>query len=273
MARKLDEIQNELVQLVATDSVLSTKLTSTSRVSVWRLIIYVVSFGIWVHEQIVEKNAENSRPHTKRWYREQAMNFIDGLELTWKSGQFQFDTTGMTPSQIEDAKPVTHCAITEAANGVLVIKTATENGSATVPLDVDVHGRFQDYMAQIKDAGNRLNYINTTADDLQLDLTVWVDPLVIDVNTGQLVDGTAYPVIDACNAYLNALEFNGVFVKTFLIDRIQQAVGVKVPRVEQLRHRAGINPYANVEEYVLPFSGHFKYQTINVIYKKYSEVA
>ena len=274
MARTLNEIQNQIFETVANDNILSTQLTSTSKVAVWKLLVFVIAFAIYTHELIVERNAENSRPHNLPWYREQALAFMDGHELIWKDGQFKYDTTGMSEQDIVNAKKVTHVAVTEAANGVLVIKTANNQTGSTQPLATAVHERFQDYMKQIKDAGNRLEYINQNADDLQLTLTVWVDELIIDVASGQLVnDANTYPVLDACEAYLNQLEFNGTFIKTFLIDKIQQAVGVKIPRVEVLEHRTGANPFQVVEEYILPFAGHFKYTSINVTYKKYNEVA
>lgn len=272
--RTIQEIENQITATIAGDVVLSEKLTSTSKVSIWRLIVFIVSYAIFLHEQIVEKNAENSRPHTRRWYREQALGFMDGFELIWKDGQFQYDTSGMSDAEIEEAKPITHVAITEAANGVLVIKTATKEGNGTVPINSGTHSRFQSYMGQIKDAGNRIEYINQAADDLRLELIVWVDDLIIDVNTGESLEtpGT-FPVEDACKEYLNALEFNGAFVKTFLVDAIQQVNGVKIPKVEALMHRETLSSFETVEEYVLPFSGHFRYDAIDIDYKRFNDVA
>lgn len=274
MARTLEDIQKEIFTAVAADATLSAKLTSESKVSIWRLLVYIVSFAIYMHELIVEKNAENSRPHTKRWYREQALAYMDGHELIWKDGQFKYDTTGMSDAQIVAAKPVTHVAITEAANGVLIVKTAKLQSGGTDPLTPAVHGRFMSYMGQIKDAGNRLQYINQAADDLRVTITVWVDDLIIDIDTGEslVVPGT-FPVEAACREYLNALEFNGAFVKTFLVDAIQKVNGVKIPKIELLEHRTLANPFEVVEEYVLPFSGHFRFDGINVICKRWNEVA
>lgn len=273
MSRKLSEIENQIIESVASDAVLSEKLINTGKVSIWRLIVFIVSYAIFLHEQIVEKNAENSRPHTKRWYRDQALNFMDGHELTWKDGQFMYDTTGMSESQINEAKPITHVAISEAANGVLVIKTARKEPHGTFPLPLGVHGRFMSYMSQIKDAGNRLQYINQVPDELELEMTIWVDDMLIDTETGTLInDAGRFPIENACKAYLDSLEFNGAFVKTFLVDMLQQVEGVKIPKVENLNHRVLSNPFEPVEEYVLPFSGHFKYYNLVINYKSYNEV-
>lgn len=273
MARNLEDIQKEVFDAVAADAVLAAKLTSESKVSVWKLLVYIVSFAIFMHELIVEKNAENSRPHTKRWYREQALAYMDGHELIWKDGQFKYDTSGMSEAQIAESKPVTHVAITEAANGVLIVKTATFQSGGTGPLSPAVHGRFMSYMGQIKDAGNRLQYINQAADDLRVSLRVWVDDLIIDLETGEsLITPGTFPVNDACKAYLNQLEFNGAFVKTFLVDAIQKVNGVKIPKIETLEHRTLANPFELVEEYILPFSGHFRYDVVEVEYRGFWEI-
>lgn len=259
---------------VAEDGVLSEKLTSSSKTSIWRLLLFIFAQALHFHEKIVEKNAENSRPHTARWYRQQALDYMDGKELTWKDGQFKYDISAMTDAEIEAAKVISHVALAEAANGVLVIKTAKDGNAGTVPLEDDVHDRFESYMAQIKDAGNRLSYINTDADHLKLALTVWVDDMIINVNTGEsLQELGTFPIKDACEKYLNELEFNGAFIKTYLTDEIQKSGGVKIPKVELLEHQKAAEPFESVDEYVLPYSGHFHYSAINITYKKYNEVA
>ena len=62
MGRTLQDIQKQIYDKIAETSALSG-LTSTSKVAIWRLWVYIVSFALWVHEQVVETNAENSRPH------------------------------------------------------------------------------------------------------------------------------------------------------------------------------------------------------------------
>lgn len=272
--RTRKDIENEIIDRVEQDATLSAVLTSDSRVSLWRLVVYVISFALHLHERIVEANAENSRPHTLRWYRQEALNFIDGHELIWQDGQFKYDTTEMSETDIANAKPIDHVAIVEAANGLLIIKTAKDDGGETVPIDTPVHNRFKSYMKQIKDAGNRLSYINEVPDDLRLEMTVWVDDLVIDVETGESLEtpGT-YPVKEACEAYLRNIEFNGTYIKTFLIDHLQEVKGVKIPKVDVLEHRVLANPYQEVAEYVQPFSGHFNYDALTINFKKYNEVA
>lgn len=264
--RKLEDIQNSMINLVQGDPVLGSQLTSTSNTALWRLWIYIFAFALYLHEQIVERNAENSRPHTRQWYREQALAFVDGAPLIWKDGQFSFDMS-FAPGELEDVRPVKRVALAEAPNGVLVIKTAGIGSAGTEPLDGAVHERFKSYMNQIKDAGNRLDFINLPADELELELKVWVDDLIINLSTGELVNESGVvPVEDACMDYLSQLEFNGAFFKTFLTDRLQKADGIKVPMIVRLRHRVSGGVWKTVEEYIEPHSGHFIYDSISVEY-------
>jgi hypothetical protein len=122
MARTIAEIQNEILTEKGNQPSLNG-LTSSSKTSIWRLWINIVATAIWVHEKIVEKNALVSRPHTLNWYRDQALNFhygvplepdlSNGMSLIWQDGSYQFDTTGLTESEIEESKIIKHCAVSE----------------------------------------------------------------------------------------------------------------------------------------------------------------
>lgn len=226
-----------------------------SKVSFENILFELIAFVLMAHEQIVERNAENSRPHTIDWYRAQVLNFIDGVGLIWSEGQFQFDLGELTPEEIAERMVVKKCAIEEQANGSLMIKVSGANG----PIEEDELTRLQAYLKNIKDAGNKLKWRNAIADDLLADLTIYVDPLIIDLETGQLLDveDEIYPVKDAINNYLNHLEFNGAFVKTKFIDAIQAAEGVQDVQINSLKWKYGGNSFADFGRYVVPYAGYF----------------
>lgn len=226
-----------------------------SKVSFENILFELIAFVLMVHEQIVERNAENSRPHTIDWYRTQVLNFIDGVGLIWSEGQFQFDLGELTAEEIAERMVVKKCAIEEQANGSLMIKVSGANG----PIEEDELTRLQAYLKNIKDAGNKLKWRNAIADDLLANLTIYVDPLIIDLETGQLLDveDEIYPVKDAINNYLNHLEFNGAFVKTKFIDAIQAAEGVQDVQINSLQWKFGGNSFADFGRYVVPYAGYF----------------
>lgn len=228
-----------------------------SIVSLENILFDVFSYCLWTHEKIVSKNAENSRPHTIRWYREQCLNFLDGLPLVWKDGFFQYDLTSVI--DVETRKIIDRCAILESQNGELVIKVATDNAGVLQPLTASQLVRFKAYLQQIKDAGNRLRFINQSADLLKITLTVHVDPLIIDLTTGQLLSSSAavFPVKDAIDKYLANLEFNGAFVREFFRDELQRAEGVKLPIINDLKSQFGGFAFVAIDQMKVPEAGYF----------------
>lgn len=279
MARTITEIKNELTTSFISNSTiislygLTPGLTFDEQFSVASLeniIFNIISIAISTHEKIVSTNAENSRPHTIRWYQQQCLNFLDGLPLTWLNGQFQYDLTNVTDAAVR--KIIDRCAILESGNGELIVKIATFNGLALDPLSNEQRDRFIAYMRQIKDAGNRIRVINQEADMLVMNLTVYVDPLMIDLTTGQLLSNpTIVPVKAALDSYLANLEFNGAFVKEYFIDSLQKAQGVKLPVINQLFSRYLGFPNVAITNWVVPQAGYFKYQDseIEITYLPY----
>ncbi|WP_299212746.1 hypothetical protein [uncultured Dokdonia sp.] len=216
MSRTIAEIQTEILDEKERQSVLAG-LTNESKTAIWRVWTYIVASAIWIHEQIVERNARISRPHTLDWYRSQALDFIDGRDLIFRDGFFEFDTVGLSESEIEDLKIVKHCAVSEIdletiinpegdltlnteinqnSNsvqllsdyfhnqvGVVFMKVAKNEGENNiVPLNADEQARLREFIRRIKDAGNQIQISSIPGDKLKLDLRVYVDPLLIYVN-------------------------------------------------------------------------------------------
>jgi hypothetical protein len=255
------------LQVLTTSEQTLNNADSTSKVSIWRLWVWIFAYSIQVHERIVERNAENSRPHTIRWYREQCLNFLDGLPLAWKDGFFQYDLTNITDADVR--KIIDRCAILESQNGELVIKIATENAGVLQPLTDPQLVRFKAYLQQIKDAGNRLRFINQPADSLKINLTVHVDPLIIDLQTGQLLTpplgaGGLFPIKNAIDKYLANLEFNGGFVREFFRDELQKADGVKLPIINNLESQFAGFPLVPIIEMKVPEAGYFAIDNANL---------
>ncbi|WP_166922006.1 hypothetical protein [Flavobacterium poyangense] len=342
MARTIAEIQNEI--LAEKEKYASLNNLTKSKTSIWNLWINIMATAIWIHEKIVEKNASISRPHTLNWYREQSLNFHYGkpldpdssneMSLIWKEGSYQFDTTGLTPDEIEASKIIKHCAVSEVdlgtilapknkpeqtfsdyfhnKIGVVFIKVATMTGGKISKIDVpnELYA-FKEYIAKIKDAGNQVHITSDQGDILKLNLNVYVDPLQIYINpndieyyqlkslgeeltteeraklqeyeskghklhpeNGSLIsDKETFPILEAANEHLKNIEFNGAFVKTYLIDSLQKAVGIKIPIVTKIQTSAAKNPNDEQDpeiydvskiEYFIPKAGYFDLDTLAV---------
>lgn len=347
MARTIAEIQNEILDEKKKQASLNG--LTDSKAAIWKLWINIVATAIWIHEKIVEKNALISRPHTLNWYREQALNFHYGMpldpdssnriSLIWKEGSYQFDTTGLTDTEIEAAKIIKHCAVSEIdletvlkpkediddvkeifsdyfhnKVGVVFIKVATVKDDKISRIDVpnELYA-LKEYIAKIKDAGNQVYITSDQGDNLKLTLNVYVDPLTIyihpkdigyyqlkslnrdltpeeqskldkyeeafvenplDTRNGSLILNNAiFPILDAVKDHLKNIEFNGAFVKTYLVDAIQKVSGVKIPILKKIETTWAKNPNDQEDpkfkdatniEYFIPNSGYFDMDTLQV---------
>ncbi len=314
MARTIAEIQQEILLEKEKYSELSA-LTSTSKTAIWRLWVYIVATAIWLHEKIVDKNALLSRPHTLFWYREQALNFLFGIDLEWRDGYFQYPQ--LSKDRVKELSIIKHCAISERLFedvekpnnenlseiiseyyynqvGILTLKVAKEDESGNRgPLEPQELNTFKAYMNQIKDAGTQLDIKSREGNSIAITLDVFVDPLLIYAggsltkdngsNEGKLLSNLSVePVKDTIEEYLSTLEFNGAFVPTYLIDKIQQIPGVELPILREViidtergeEKEVVYNDEDSISEspFFIPSSGYFdlRVSELNITYKAYN---
>ncbi|MCV9926349.1 hypothetical protein OIU83_01695 [Flavobacterium sp. LS1R49] len=183
--------------------------------------------------------------------------------------------------------------------GVVFIKVATVKGDKISRIDVPNElFAFKEYIAKIKDAGNQVYITSDQGDILKLSLNVYIDPLSIYINpkdieyyqlrslgkdftqedsldpqNGSLIlNNEVFPVLDAVKDHLKNIEFNGAFVKTYLVDAIQKAQGVKIPILTKVETAWATNPSDQPEdpidvtkiEYFIPNAGYFDMDTLTV---------
>lgn len=276
MDARLNELQTQIVEaineasslpaseILTTSEMSLVDATSTSKLANWRQIVWVFANVFRTHEQIVTKNAENSRPQNVPNYTQMVYDFIDGVPIIHNGNAFVFDLTGI--DNVEERKIVKRCAVKESNLGILV-KVATEVGGVLQPLTTEQANRLYLYIDKNTQPGVGFRLINETADQLKLNLTVYVDPLTIELATGKQlnVTGDIYPVKDAINSYLAALEFNGGFVKNFFSKTIEKASGVKLATINLLQWKYASLPFQDLGIYRIPNSGHFKINDADLI--------
>lgn len=260
---KLDDSQNLL-----------NDLTSTRKVAEWRLLLWVVAFGIWIHEQMwdifrkeVDTKIANEVVHTPRWYRSESLKFQYGDALVWVDGEgFQYELID-TNKQV-----VKYCAVNEG-NGMITLKIATELSGVKQPLTSAQEAAFKAFWQKHKDAGVLIEFVNTNPDILFLQYTVHYDPLVLKSDGTLIDDATVKPVEQALKQYLNTLPFNGAFNLNKAIDAIQEAEGV-VDVVQNLaQSKFGNNDYTDINRQVIPYSGYFIIDPENTLDKNTTYVA
>ena len=276
MDAKFNEIQQTILDAVAAESDLSalqiltaqeqqiSSADNTSVASLWRRLVWIFAYAMWLHEKIVSRNAENSRPQNLPNFRAAILNFHDGLDLVWKDGAFSYDLTGVVDA--EARKIIDRCAGLESDDGELVVKIATDNAGVLQPIGAAEELRLKAYIRQIKVPGVRIRLVNQIADDLMATITVYVNPLIIDLATGQLLNtsATVFPVKDAIQTYLTKLEFNGALVKDRLRSEIRNADGIELAVIDDLQWKFDAFPFAPVGEWQIPEAGYFTLADANL---------
>jgi hypothetical protein len=235
MARTITEIQNEILASI-TDNENLAGLTSQSKVAIYRLIVFAVSFGIWtleslfdIHKKELQTELLEQKSGTLPWYRTMALAFQFGFDLLSDSDTFNNGTA--TTEQIEASKIVKYAAVEEGSeDSRVIIKIAGETNKVLAPITADQLLAFNNYIDEVRYAGVKVTVINYLPDRLYLNLKIYRDPLLIDATGNSILYG-GKPVEDAIRAYMKQLPFNGELVLAHLVDALQKVEGVRIPHV------------------------------------------
>lgn len=278
MGREIEEVQDSMITEKETHAELDSltpkpdssqdfleKLSSPSKVSVWRTFFRIVSSGIKFHEDLfdvfadtVEARALEIIPQTNRRLAILAKEFQFGDELIFdaETGNFIYADTTSTDAiekQIVDQASVT------SANRVVTYKVAKGSGGQLVKLESAEIISFAAYVDDTIVAGTKVIIISADADFFKVAYTIQYDPLILQAD-GSLIDDGSFPVQEAINAYIQGLPFNGSFRIVDLTDAIQAARGVKNAVADTIEVRDNDTGYTDIQsintESYLPFSGH-----------------
>lgn len=286
MAQKLTEIYQQLIaakesktELAALDTQAGENMQyfidelSNSKVSIWRLWCWVVAFYLWIFQKQddtfrleFEQLAAEKQVGTLGWYRNNTLNYLFGKAIIWSANdKFQQE---LLPTDDENLlKIVKYCATAKSPDKIKV-KVATDNGGVPGTLTMVQALAVSTFLNNIRVAGDEIELVNNTADKLNIELDVYVDPLLIDLNTGELIitPGTN-PTEDAIDNFLLNLEFNGRFKRTKFVDAIQEALGVTDVDVNVLQAKYGTFAYVDIDVSVIPDAGYFEIENLTINYK------
>jgi len=263
MARTLKEIYNSMISekisfselndlqpQIADSQTLLDDLTSTSKVAIWRLILWVCAFGIWTHEKLWDTfqddfldTAEGLIPGTLQWYVNETKAFQYGDDLVWDGDKYEYEDT--VSAEAIAKKIITQAAAVESNRQVIIKIAKGELGSLTV-LTTDEENAYSGYLEQIKFAGTGTTIINSVADDMKVQFIITYDPLVL-TDSGELIsEAGTYPVNDAITDHIQGLPFDNEFTVAGLIDDIQAVSGVLNVVCKLCQARTGVAVYEDI---------------------------
>ena len=280
MARTLNEIYNSLIAGKESDSILDSLLPnpdnwntlytnenfkllavtivkglSVSKVAVWRLKMNIFAYQTWLLENLFDQakteiitEASNKVFGQLPWYVEQAKLFQLGDELVWDGTKYIYEV-------IDETKRIITQASATNSSGVIILKTATGDSGSFAPLSASQLTALNTYFKgtlgiQTQDglapAGTKLSIVSENADEMKMQVDVFVDPLVIDSSGFLVSDGTTKPVETAITTYIQELPFNAIFKVSALTDAIQAVNGVVNVVVNFCDARFGSGSYTDI---------------------------
>lgn len=241
--------------------------------SVENVLLYVMAACAWTVERLlgehrveVTEQVEALIPHRPKWYRDKVLRFMAGKELVGDSDEY--DTAGMSESEIAAAMVVKHAVAVESRDAsLLTIKVAGETGGKRGPLDAEQEKQLRTYIAEIKDAGVRIALVNMEPDTFNCTVDVYYNAMLLPENVKAECEA-------AITDYIENLPFNGEYTNMALVDRLQSVAGARVVELKQSAAQAANEAtVTEIDARLTPVAGYFTPGRITVNMKAYNEQA
>lgn len=227
MARTIDAIQTEIINAIQADAELSA-LTSSSSVAIWRLITRVVAAALETEEQLndvfraeLEQIAREAVPGTAAWLQQRALEFqynaVSPQVVQVVGGRVTY------PVINEALRIITRAAVKEQSNGRVLVKVAKTVANVLTPLTLTEKTSFEGYLSRIGFVGIPIDVTSQQPDRLR------VSGLVVYYLREYNPATVKAAVIAAVDAYLESISsdnFNGVVVRSAIVDAMQLVEGV-----------------------------------------------
>ena len=224
MARSVNEIYGQIIAAQQADSTLSG-MNSSSTTALFKLYAYLFALcgftleTLWdAYQATINKTLADMIPGTIRWYYIQCLAWQYGDALIWDGSKFIYEIIDVTKQIIK------FVAVTEQY-GQVIIKVAKSVSGVPTALSSGEIASFTAYINSIKYAGTNVLIISYSPDLVQLNLSIGIDPLVMN-GDGSLITDSSSPVNDALNTYLAGIVYGGVFNKTKCLEAILAVPGV-----------------------------------------------
>ena len=234
------------------------QLNSTSKVSIWRLWIWIFAFfskTLWeLFEDLknwVKDYFAKHQAGSLQWWIDQIKAFQYGDQLTFIDGVWKYEN-------IDTEKQIVKQAAIEPMGKILLIKVAKEVNGQLTPLSEDEKQALEGYLNKIKFPGQFIQVISENPDQLKINLRIYYNPEIPQAILRQQIE-------KAINDYLSNIVFNGKFVGTELIDRLQQINGVVNPILLQSYYSTYNFPYWQpMGDYMYSAAGWFELNELNI---------
>lgn len=240
-----------------------------SRASVENVLIYIFACASWVvesifdqHKQEVSTQIETILPHRPKWYRDKVLAFMKDKALIADTDKY--DTNGMSENEIAVARVVKHAVATESKDAsILTVKVAGENGGVRCRLEDETQAQLAAYIGEVKDAGVRVNLVNSVADTFNCTVDIYYDPILLSAKVETACR-------EAIKNYVENLPFNGEYTNMALTNELQKIGGVKIVELKEATTSADKeSTVTSINARHTPVAGYFALGTIKINARSY----
>ncbi|ANQ49624.1 hypothetical protein MY04_4807 [Flammeovirga sp. MY04] len=231
------------------------EVTSTSKVAMWNLWLYITSFVDHImsvlfdaHKAEVEALINSSKVHTSAWYAEKILEYQHGDNILLHPETYQ-----PYYEVIDESKQVVK-SVAVSGRGFALVKIRGENGKLP---DTEAQG-VEAYLREIQEPGAQLGVVNLDSDKLVLHAELYYEPeqdqTTIEAN-----------VQTAVETYIKNLPFDGTLQVSDLVDYVKDTDGVTDFYITILKARPDIGTVLeDVEARYYPSSGWMELETYQV---------
>lgn len=226
---------------------LAADLNSGSKASIHRLFMWLTAYLMKLQRDLFDRHkvevialGKDGHFGTRRWFAAKALAFQYGhtLVLTNLDARYAVDDPA--------ARIVTHAAVIEAANRVLV-KVAKDAGTGLAKLTPDELLAVNDYFQEMRPPV-QVQVLTADPDKLRM-----YGAVIYDAETP--LAGTQSAVNTAIATYLKTLEFGGVMRLTDLKAAMLQVSGVVDVRFDRVEART-TGLWGNISRIYTSYAGH-----------------
>lgn len=243
-----------------------------SKVSIINILFYIFACAAWVQERLfeahrkeIEARIEEIIPHRAKWYKTKVLEFMKDQVLIADTDRY--DTSEMTDDAIAAARVVKYATADESRDAsILTIKVAGDAGGTRCRLSDEEEVQLAAYLAEIKDAGVRINLVNKDPDTFNCSVDIYYNAMLLPENVQNECEA-------AIRNYIENLPFNGEYTNMALIDALQAVEGVRIAEFKQATTSASDEATVMaIDARCTPSAGYFKAGEITLTMKAYAQV-
>jgi hypothetical protein len=201
---------------------LMAQLTSTSKVAIWRLWVWIVAAHSWVIDSLLDKHkadvqyiADTAQYGGDAWWYDRALEFQldDTVQVLTDASGKKYSGYSTVKPDTDPSRIIKLCAVV-SKDGVTIIKVATLTGGAPSPIGSSLSA-FNTYIKTIQPSGVKVKGYSVAADLVKYTIDLEYDSLLPLADVKAAVESA---IVD----YHSNLVYNGVLYLSKLGDAIQQ---------------------------------------------------